>query len=86
MPDSTVAAQFVCDSLTPMPDHVTARPASSALMNRANVLSQVEADIYLWQDRLRPLLYGTWDEEAFKEQHLPSYVKMCGRFAEHLRR
>ncbi|KAL4458037.1 hypothetical protein ABPG75_012902 [Micractinium tetrahymenae] len=36
---------------------------------------------YLWQDRLRPLLYGEWDPEQFREQQLGSYVEMCSSFA-----
>lgn len=48
--------------------------------------SQVEADVYIWQDRLRPLLYSSWDEEAFRQQHLPSYARMCAKFAAQLKR
>lgn len=46
--------------------------------------SSVEADIYLWQDRLRPLCYGSWSEEEFRERHLASYTEMCGTFAAEL--
>ncbi|PSC72734.1 AIG2 [Micractinium conductrix] len=37
--------------------------------------------IYIWQDRLRPLLQGEWDPEAFRQQRLDSYVEMCRGFA-----
>ena len=44
-----------------------------------------EASVYIWQDSLRPLLYGDWDPEAFRETHLESYVDMCETFAEELK-
>jgi hypothetical protein len=49
--------------------------------------STVEADvyIYIWQDRLRPLLHGSWDEEEFRQQHLARYSKMCAEFAAQLK-
>ncbi|KAL4432856.1 hypothetical protein ABPG77_008182 [Micractinium sp. CCAP 211/92] len=37
--------------------------------------------VYLWQDRLRPLLFGEWDPQEFREERLGSYVKMCRGFA-----
>ena len=44
-----------------------------------------EASVYIWQDSLRPLLYGKWDPEVFRETHLESYVEMCEKFAEELK-
>lgn len=41
----------------------------------------VPTTVYLWQDRLRPLLYGEWDPQEFREQRLGSYVDMCRDFA-----
>ncbi|PRW18406.1 AIG2 [Chlorella sorokiniana] len=38
--------------------------------------------VYLWQDSLRPLLYGEWDPEDFRERELERYVVMCRQFAQ----
>lgn len=37
--------------------------------------------VYLWQDRLRPVLYGEWDPHEFREQRLGAYEVMCRQFA-----
>lgn len=47
--------------------------------------SSVEAEVYLWQEKLRPLLYGEWSEDDFREQHLARYTTMCAEFAESLK-
>ena len=37
--------------------------------------------MYIWQDRLRSQLYGSWDPDEFVAQHLERYTAMCERFA-----
>ena len=37
--------------------------------------------VYIWQDRLRSQLYGSWDPDEFVAQHLERYTAMCERFA-----
>lgn len=41
---------------------------------------QIEADIYVWKDSLRNMLYGSWDYEEFRHQHLKEYMVMCEGF------
>lgn len=45
----------------------------------------VDADMYIWQDKLWPLLQGEWSEEDFRLQHLSAYVNMCKEFASDLK-
>lgn len=41
---------------------------------------EVAADIYVWKDSLRHLLYGSWDYEEFRRLHLKEYMIMCEGF------
>ncbi|KAL3139669.1 hypothetical protein ABBQ38_003985 [Trebouxia sp. C0009 RCD-2024] len=42
--------------------------------------AEVPADIYVWKDSLRDLLYGLWDYEEFRRLHLKEYMVMCQGF------
>ena len=41
----------------------------------------VDADVYLWQDGARSALYGAWDYDSFRKEHLEAYTAMCEGFA-----
>eukprot|EP00899_Mesostigma_viride_P010357 jgi/Mesvir1/19322/Mv10385-RA.1 len=43
----------------------------------------VDADIYVFVDKLAKL-FGEWNYEEFRREHLPEYVKMCELFATEL--
>lgn len=36
--------------------------------------------IYVWQESARHMLYGEWDYQDWRQEHLPNYLKMCGLF------
>lgn len=47
--------------------------------------SLTTAYTYIWQEHLYSALYGSWDYQEFREEHLQSYVQMSANFAEDYR-
>ena len=44
--------------------------------------STATAFAYIWQEHLYSVLYGSWDYQEFRDQHLAAYVQMSTKFAE----
>lgn len=52
-----------------------------ALATDALPPEEIDADVYLWTNALRPALRGEWDYAAWRERDLERYAAMVKEFA-----
>ncbi|CAM6091294.1 unnamed protein product [Calypogeia fissa] len=49
-----------------------------------SIASPLKANMYVWANSQDKNLYGDWDYENWRTEHLEEYTKMCARFMDDL--